>query len=190
MRNLIMITFMCLTVILTSGCSSNSEVSKLKEQNADLQQQLSDLQKENEDLKNQVSMYVPKAPTQKTAEGSNNQPVELSSINIGPDNIGITGVDVSFKNTSQKNIDGIEFVVLKFDNFGKPSERDNVSSILTMQGNAATGGNLSSGWTMYADNKKARKAKVVVKQVHFTDGAVWENKSFEDDVAKEKIKYE
>lgn len=188
MKKIITIVVIFMISILVLGCGSDD----LRRQNSDLQKQVSDLKKENTDLKNQVSMYAPKDKTTGTTDSTSasNQPVAPSSIKIGPDEVGITEVNVSFKNVSQKNVDAIEFVVLKFDNFGKPSDRDNVTSVLTMQGNAAPSGNLSAGWTLFADSKKARKAKVVVKQVHFTDGTVWGNNSFENDVAKGKASYE
>ena len=65
----------------------------------------------------------------------------------------------------------------------------NVTSKLTVQGNAAPGASLKGGWTLY-NMEKSRKAKVVVSQVHFTDGAVWDNKNFDSDVEREKQVYE
>ena len=181
--------------MFVSGCGNSAELKKLQDENAQLKSQVESLTKENEDMKNKVAMYVPvtnnKTNSQNKQQGD--QPVALANIEIGPD-AGGAAVKVSLKNVSQKTVDAIEFVVLQFDNFGKPSNRfndesyGNVTSILTVQGSASTGQSLSGGWTLF-NMEKSRKAKVVIKQVHFTDGAVWENKSFEDEVNRERASY-
>lgn len=183
------------SIMFVSGCGNSAELKKLQDENAQLKSQVESLTKENEDMKNKVAMYVPstnnKTNSQNKQQGD--QPVALANIEIGPD-AGGAAVKVSLKNVSQKTIDAIEFVVLQFDNFGKPSNRfndesyGNVTSVLTVQGSAANGQSLSGGWTLF-NMEKSRKAKVVIKQVHFTDGAVWENKSFEDEVARERTSY-
>ena len=181
--------------MFVSGCGNSAELKKLQDENAQLKSQVESLTKENEDMKNKVAMYVPvtnnKTNSQNKQQGD--QPVALANIEIGPD-AGGAAVKVSLKNVSQKTVDAIEFVVLQFDNFGKPSNRfndesyGNVTSVLTVQGSASTGQSLSGGWTLF-NMEKSRKAKVVIKQVHFTDGAVWENKSFEDEVNRERASY-
>lgn len=183
------------TSLLASGCANDGQIKKLQTENAELKTQVESLQKENESLENKVAMYVPKDQEGKSsAHTASDQPVQATRIEIGP-SAGGASVNVSLKNTSGKNIDAIEFVVLQFDNFGKPSNRfndtsyGNVTSKLTVQGNAAPGASLKGGWTLY-NMEKSRKAKVVVSQVHFTDGAVWDNKNFDSDVEREKQVYE
>lgn len=183
------------TTILVAGCGNEDQVKKLQSENADLKSQVESLTQEKEDLENKVAMYVPKDQTSKTKVNDNgDQPVKVSHIQIGPD-AGGASVDVSLQNTAGKNIDAIEFVVLQFDNFGKPSNRfndssaGNVTSKLTVQGNAAPGASLKGSWTLF-NMEKSRKAKVVVSQVHFTDGAVWTNKNFDADVDREKVSFE
>ncbi|BAL82020.1 hypothetical protein SELR_03120 [Selenomonas ruminantium subsp. lactilytica TAM6421] len=182
------------TMLFTSGCGNDAELKKIQDENVELKRQVESLSKENEEMKNKVAMFVPKenkANPQSKQQGD--QPVALGNIEIGPD-AGGASVKVSLKNVSPKTVDAIEFVVLQFDNFGKPSNRfndesyGNVTSVLTVQGTAANGQSLSGGWTLF-NMEKSRKAKVVVKQVHFTDGAVWENKSFDDEVARERTSY-
>lgn len=176
-----------------AGCGNSAELDSLKKENSDLKAQIETLKEENAEMENKVAMYVPKEQTNSKSESSGDQPVKLASIDIGPD-AGGASVQVNLQNTSSKNIDAIEFVVLQFDNFGRPSNRfndpsyGNVTKPLTLQGNAAPGASLKGSWTLF-NMEKSRKAKVVIKQVHFTDGAVWENKNFDAEVEKEKGQY-
>ena len=136
-------------------------------------------------------MYVPKNKKQVPAaqKEQSEQPVQLAEIKF--DKSGVTEVDVVFKNTSNKTIDAVEFVILQFDNFGRPANRfndpshGNVTGKLNMQGNAAPGATIKGGWTLF-NTEQTTKGKVVVKQVHFTDGAVWTNNNFDDEVANGK----
>lgn len=183
------------SMLFVSGCGNSAEMKKLQDENAELKSQVETLTKENEEMRNKVAMYVPATNEKKSTSDKQkgDQPVVLGNIEIGPD-AGGAGVKVSLKNVSQKTVDAIEFVVLQFDNFGKPSNRfndesyGNVTSVLTVQGTAGNGQSLNGSWTLF-NMEKSRKAKVVIKQVHFTDGAVWENKSFDDDVARERTSY-
>ncbi|MBB5337647.1 DUF5780 domain-containing protein [Pectinatus brassicae] len=175
------------------GCGNDAELSSLKKENATLKSTINEQKTTIEKLKNDVAMYVPKENKNTSADKSSvaNQPVELVSLNIVKSIT--TDVDVSFKNISTKNIDAIEFVILQFDNFGRPAYRfndpsaGNVTSKLTMQDNTAPGGIMKSGWSLY-NTDRTMKGKVVVKQVHFTDGAVWTNNNFDSIVNSEKDK--
>ena len=190
----ILLSALIFTSILTVGCSNEDQLKKLESENSDLKNQIESLKKEKEALDNKVAMYVPKEQTSKSDEVVSDQPVKMAHIQIGP-SAGGASVDVSLSNTSRKNIDAIEFVVLQFDNFGKPSNRfndasvGNVTNTLTVQGNAAPGATLQGSWTLF-NMEKSRKAKVIVSQVHFTDGAVWTNKNFDADVAREKESFQ
>lgn len=191
----ILVGILVVTAIFMAGCGNDAQVKKLQDENADLKNQVESLQKDKEALENKVAMYVPKEQNTKSKDSSSNdQPVKVSKLEIGP-SAGGAAVDVSLQNAAGKNMDAVEFVILQFDNFGKPSNRfndpsaGNVTSKLTVQGNAAPGASLSGSWTLF-NMEKSRKAKVVISQVHFTDGAVWTNKNFDDDVAREKGSFE
>lgn len=191
----ILVSALIFISIFTAGCGNEDQLKKLESENSDLRNQIESLEKEKEALDNKVAMYVPKEQTSKSDEAvGSDQPVKVAHIQIGP-SAGGASVDVSLNNTAGKNIDAIEFVVLQFDNFGKPSNRFNDASVgnvtnkLTVQGNAAPGATLQGSWTLF-NMEKSRKAKVIVSQVHFTDGAVWTNKNFDADVAREKESFE
>lgn len=176
------------------GCGNTAELDALKKENSELKAQIETLEKEKTEMENKIAMYVPKEQSvSKSDSPSGDQPVKLAGIEIGPD-AGGASVQVNLQNASGKNVDAIEFVVLQFDNFGRPSNRfndesyGNVTNPLTLQGNAAPGSSLKGSWTLF-NMEKSRKAKVVIKQVHFTDGAIWENKNFEAEVEKEKGQY-
>ena len=47
---------------------------------------------------------------------------------------------------------------------------------------------LSGAWTLYLSDR-ATKGKIILKQVHFTDGSVWRNSQFQDQLDKEKGSY-
>lgn len=186
-------TVSVLFIFLLSGCVNDQEIEKLKSENETLKEQIAALEEKNSSLEDKIAMYVPKEQTTNNEQSNNEQPVKLASINIGPD-AGGASVDVTLQNTSSKTIDAVDFVVLQFDNFGRPSNRfndpkyGNVTSTLTLQGNTAPGDTLRGGWTLF-NMEKSQKAKVVIQQVHFTDGAVWVNRNFESDVEKEKGEY-
>lgn len=191
----VLIGMLVFASVFMAGCGNEDQVKKLQNENDNLKKQVESLNQEKDALENKVAMYVPKDQNGKIKDSSTgDEPVKLAHIEIGP-SAGGAAVDVSLQNTSGKNIDAIEFVVLQFDNFGKPSNRfndpsaGNVTSKLTVQGNAAPSASLRGSWTLY-NMEKSRKAKVVISQVHFTDGAVWTNKNFDDDVAREKVSYE
>lgn len=153
------------------------KIEQLQKENSDLKVQVEDLQKQNKELENKVAMYVPKDSAQKADyQTLPDQPVKLVDIEF--DKSGVTGVKLSFQNLTPKTIDAIEFVILQFDNFGRPAYRfnkksyGNVTSPLTMQGNAGPKETLNGAWTLY-NTEKTTKGKTVIKQVHFTDGSIW-----------------
>ncbi|SFB08087.1 DUF5780 domain-containing protein [Selenomonas ruminantium] len=181
--------------VLISGCGNSAQLSQLQKENQELKSQVEDLQKENKELENKVSMYVPKEQKNKSnsSQSQVSQPVKLAKISF--DKSGVTEVSVTLQNVSPKNVDAVEFVILQFDNFGRPAYRfndssyGNVTSELTMQGNAAPNGFLKSGWTLF-NTEKTTKGKVVIKQVHFADGSVWTNNNFEKEVDEGKASFE
>lgn len=180
--------------ILLSGCGSNSQIEQLQKENSDLKVQVNDLQKQNKELENKVAMYVPNDSSQKAEDQSqSDQPVKL--VNIEFDKSGVTSVKLSFQNLTPKTIDAIEFVILQFDNFGRPAYRfndpsyGNISSPLTMQGNASPKETLNGAWTLF-NTEKTTKGKIIIKQVHFTDGSTWTNDNFQSEVNDKKGSYE
>ena len=179
---------------LISGCSNPNELTKLQQKNTQLKTQIDELSSQNEEFRNRLTMYetIPQESAN-TPDTTTDSPVKLQNISF--DKSGVTGVSVSFINTSPKTVDAIEFVILQFDNFGRPSYRfndksyGNISSELLMQGSATENTILNGAWTLF-NTEKTVKGKVVVKQVHFTDGAVWNNLKFNEQVNREKESYE
>ena len=174
----------CLAMILY-GCGNSDGISKLQSENQQLKS-------ENADYKNRLSKYesITKVNNEsKEITPDEQPPVTLNKIEF--DNSGVTGVRVVFQNNTPKTIDAIEFVILQFDNFGRPAYRfndekyGNVTGKLLMQGNAKPQGTMHAGWTLF-NVERATKGKTVLKQVHFTDGSTWTNLNFEQAVSKGK----
>lgn len=183
------------STVLASGCGNSAQLSQLQKENQELKSQVEDLQKQNKELENKISIYVPKAQKQNnnSSQTQSSKPVKVSKISF--DKSGVTEVSVTLQNITPKTIDAVEFVILQFDNFGRPAYRfndssyGNVTSELTMQGNAGPNGYLKSGWTLF-NTEKTTKGKIVIKQVHFTDGSVWTNDNFEKEVDEGKSSFE
>ena len=188
------IILLLITTTLICGCSNANEVTKLQQENSQLKSKIEELSSQTEDFRNRLAKY--EVIPQKSSNVPNleeDSPVKLQNISFDKD--GVTGVSISFINTSPKTVDAIEFVILQFDNFGRPAYRfndkseGNVSSALLMQGNATTNNTLNSAWTLF-NTERTVKGKVIIKQVHFTDGAVWNNLKFNEQVDREKESYE
>ncbi len=189
------ILIVCIVSML-AGCGNAEEVSKLQTENQQLKSENQQLNSDNADYKNRLTKY--EAPTkinteQKEVTSEEQPPVVLKKIEF--DKTGVTGVNVIFQNNTPKAIDAIEFVILQFDNFGRPAYRfndkskDSVSGKLLMQGNTQPHGTMQGGWTLF-NTEKTIKGKTVVSQVHFTDGSVWTNLKFDEEVSKEKEAYQ
>ena len=185
MKNIVGVSLVVCLAMMLSGCGNSDVVSKLQNENQQLKT-------ENADFKNRLSKYESptKVASDKKEVASDEQPpVTLNKIEF--DNSGVTGVRVVFQNNTPKTIDAIEFVILQFDNFGRPAYRfndekyGNVSGKLLMQGNAKPQGTMQAGWTLF-NVERTTKGKTVLRQVHFTDGSTWNNLKFDQDVSKEK----
>lgn len=172
-----------------TGCSNSEEILKLKNENQQLKL-------ENADYKNRLSKYEPptKINDEKKQIASEEQPpVLLKKIEF--DKSGVTGVNVVFQNNTAKAIDAIEFVILQFDNFGRPAYRfndksnGNVSGKILMQGSAQPQGTIQGSWTLF-NTEKTTKGKTVVSQVHFIDGSVWSNLKFDEQVSMGKESFQ
>ena len=169
------------SLIIISGCSG--DLQALKKENAELKLRLSNY----ENSKTQTESPVSSKPGVRFET----PPVKLTSIEF--DKSGVTGVNIKFQNNSPKTLDAIEFVILQFDNFGRPAYRfndskyGNISGELLLQGIAKQNGTLSGGWTLF-NTEKTTKGKVVVKQVHYTDNSLWINQNFSEQINFEKEK--
>lgn len=189
MRKAFLSLFLVLVTFSILGCSNSKELKNLQSENTNLKATIEDLKKQNEQLQKEIEMYVPKKETTKSSTEATNQPVELVSIKYGSDVV--TYAEFTFKNISTKTVDAIEFVALNFDNFGRPAyyfnrkSNGNVSSKLNLQQVANPNETSSATWNFYGSDF-ATKGKVVVHQVHFTDGTTWVNQQFDDIVKKEK----
>jgi hypothetical protein len=173
------------------GCGNSAELDQLKSENSSLQKEVTQLKADKKNLEDKIAMYVPSELKGKPVTDLPDQPMKVGNFSIGPDDIGITRTRIELINVTSKTIDAAEFVILKFDNFGRPaiSQGDgNITSPLTLQGEAASNGVLSGAWTLYLSDR-ATKGKIILKQVHFTDGSVWRNSQFQEQVDKEKGSY-
>lgn len=188
MKKICLSLMLVLILLSTAGCGNSEELQALQNENASLKTSIEDLQKQNDQLQKEIEMYVPKKEHTSSTEAKN-QPVELVNLEYGYDVV--TNVHIKFKNVSTKTIDAVEFVLLHFDNFGRPACYDddksigNVSKKLNLQSVAAPNEVISGGWNFFVLDS-AKKGKAVVKQVHFTDGSTWVNQQFDDIVAEEK----
>lgn len=189
MKKICLSLILILMLLSTLGCGNSEEIKALQDENTNLKSTIEDLQKQNTQLQKEIEMYVPKKESKSSSTAAENQPVEVVNIEYGVDVI--TNAHIKFKNVSTKTIDAVEFVMLHFDNFGRPAyyfndESDgNVSGKLNLQSVAAPNEILYGGWDFYCLDS-AKKGKVVVNQVHFTDGTTWVNQQFDDIVEKEK----
>jgi len=179
----ILVALMLVSTVLLAGCTSDAEYSTLK--------------KENQDLKTRLAQYEPVGNTTSNSSQQGEKPFDTPPVSLQSmdfDKSGVTGVKVVFQNTSNKTVDAIEFVILEFDNFGRPAYRfndkseGNVSGKLLMQEKAQPGGTMNSSWTLFNTDNTV-KGKVVVKQVHFTDDTVWTNSRYDEQVRKEQESY-
>lgn len=166
--------------LLVSGCGDTQKLGQFSKENQALKTQVAQLQKQNEALQNRLTKYEPtqeKSSVQPNATVSETEraPVELASISVSRRIA--TFIDVTFTNTTPKTVDAIEFVVLQFDNFGRPAYRfndkkeGNVTGDLLLQGTAVPGATLNGAWKIF-NADAVEKCKVILKQVHFTDRAV------------------
>jgi len=175
-----LIVLFIICVLMVTGCNNN-EIQALK--------------KENDDLKIRLAKYekVEENTQQKSEKEEifDTPPVELTSIEF--DKSGVTSVTVVFKNTSPKTLDAIEFVILQFDNLGRPAYRfndkshGNVTGELLLQENAQENKIIKGAWTLF-NTERSTKGKVVIKQVHYTDNSSWVNQKFTEQINKEKDK--
>jgi uncharacterized membrane protein len=102
-------------------------------------------------------------------------PVTVEKATVGQDMIGTPQANVTFKNTSKKEIDGIKARIKTFNNFDEPVNgfmSDNTFDAIS-QDKIAAGKINTSVWTMYNFDTTS-KIKVEVYNVHFTDGTTWE----------------
>lgn len=173
---------------LFTGCGNEDQ---LKKENDELKVQVEQLQQENKKLTNDVAMYVPKEKAVSTnVVEADNQPVSLVSVQF-PEYV-VPQVDVTFKNNTQKVIDGVEFVVICFDNFGRPAKENgkNVSGKITMQKSIQPDSTGGASWNVYSISENTKKGKIIVSQVHFNDGSTWINYDYDKILEKEKGQYE
>lgn len=179
MKKKILIILVCLiNLFVISGCSSNNEITALKEENQKLKDKLAQYEKPASNVTQDKQAYdVP--------------PIQIQEISF--DKSGVTGVKIVVQNTSDKTIDAVELALITFDNFGRPAKRfgneDNVVDDILMQKVINKGGSGGSSWTIF-NYDDATKGKVVVKQIHYTDGTVWTNTTYQKQITNEKKKLE
>ncbi|HPR94116.1 MAG: DUF5780 domain-containing protein [Syntrophomonadaceae bacterium] len=176
-------------VLTITGCGNNQDLvnenSKLKQENRELKQSVSDLNTKIASLQQQL-------PAESLAiANSTSAPVEALNLRCWDDII--TNFSITFHNLSTKTIDAISFSVLFFDNFGKPvgsfsSDDDNVSSDGLFQEIIAPNATASNSWQTYGfDN--AKKIKVVISEVHFTDNTIWINEDAAAQIEDQQKQY-
>lgn len=182
---------LCLTtsLLLTSGCSGdNAELDKLKKENLELKARLEKLEK----IPTNTERPIVSTNLKKTDNGTKENiysPVSVSNIRIEHDIL--TQIYATFKNVSSKTIDGIDFNVLLFDNFGRPvdSSSNGTNNVVDglYQEKIAPLKSKNGSWELYLYDQ-AQKGKIIIKQVHFADGTTWENPNYESELTKEKGK--
>lgn len=102
-------------------------------------------------------------------------PVEVVKSSVTRDSIGTPEANVTFKNISKKEIDGIKARIKTFNNFDEPVNgflSDNTFEGIS-QDKVAPGKSNDVVWTLY-NFDGASKIKVEVYHIHFSDGTVWE----------------
>lgn len=189
--------FLSLVLIISTcaclGCGNSDELKSIQEENANLKATVEDLQAKNDQLQKEIEMYVPKKSEPTSSTEVENQPIEIVSINYGYDVV--TNAEIKIKNVSTKTIDAIDMACIHFDNFGRPayyfndSSKGNVAEKLTLQDTVKPNEVTYGLWNFYCLDL-AKKGKVVVHQVHFTDGTTWVNQNFDDIIEKEKKSFE
>lgn len=109
---------------------------------------------------------------EKTKEPS---PVTIEKATVTKDMIGTPEANVTFKNTTTKEVDGIKARIQAFNNFDEPVKGNfsdsNVFEAIS-QDKIAAGKSDTSVWTMYNFDTTS-KIKVEVYNIHFTDGTTW-----------------
>ncbi len=103
-------------------------------------------------------------------------PVVAEKISVSRDSIGTPEANVTYKNISTKEIDGIKARFKVFNNFDEPvngflSDNNNFDAL--SQDKIPAGASSEGTWAMY-NFDGASKIKVEVFHVHFTDGTTWE----------------
>lgn len=102
-------------------------------------------------------------------------PVEVVKSSVTRDSIGTPEANVTFKNISKKEIDGIKARIKTFNNFDEPVNgflSDNTFDGIS-QDKIGAGKPNDVTWTLY-NFDGASKIKVEVYHVHFSDGTAWE----------------
>lgn len=102
-------------------------------------------------------------------------PVEVVKSSVTKNIINQPEANVTFKNISDKTVDGLKVKILSFNNFGEPV-KNTLSSDLEFNGisqeTIEPGGSKEVTWDLtWFDS--ATKITAEPYQVHFTDGSVW-----------------
>lgn len=126
---------------------------------------------------NQTSPVVTSSSEQEQpVKSTTPSPVVAEKISVTRDSIGTPEANVTFKNTSTKEIDGIKARFKVFNNFDEPVNgflADNNNFDALSQDKIPAGASSDGTWAMY-NFDGASKIKVEVFHVHFTDGTTWE----------------
>ena len=111
------------------------------------------------------------------------QPVALEDFWMGenpyvPSN---TDLKITFQNNDTRTVDAIDTYMLIYDNFGEPTYPNNATKNyfhLLFQEPIKPNKHKYCRWTLFFASN-VRKVKVLVRQVHFTNGDTWINKDFD-----------
>lgn len=102
-------------------------------------------------------------------------PISIEKSSVTRDMIGTPEANVTLKNISKKEIDGVKARIKTFNNFDEPVNGfldDNTFEAIS-QDKIQPGKTNDSTWTLYNFDGTS-KIKVEIYHVHFTDGTAWE----------------
>jgi hypothetical protein len=112
--------------------------------------------------------------TPETAKPQEPAPVEIVKSSVSQDVIGTPQANLTVKNNSTKEVDGIKVTIKTFNNFGEPANgflTDNTYSGISQE-HIAAGKTAELSWTMY-NYDTTSKIEPTITSIHFTDGTSW-----------------
>ena len=109
-------------------------------------------------------------------------------------NIPIYGININFKNESEKTISKIDFAVLLFDENGMPAYFLNNSlypNVIELSNNdKIKPQRTAEGDYGLANFYNVKQAKIILKTIYFEDNTLWINEKFNEMITQEKINSE
>lgn len=114
------------------------------------------------------------AAQQEPAKPQEPSPLEIVNTSVSEDSIGTPVANVTVRNTSAKEMDGVKLLIKTFNNFGEPANgflTDNNYKGISQE-KIAPGKTTTLSWPLY-NYDTASKIEASVYQIHFSDGTTW-----------------